>query len=118
MGELAFRRIDVSARSVLAAELAPDCRKGIYFYVFNDGTAYVGKSVDMVERFAQHAHEYKHRGDFDGVGISKAYFASVGEDVDVDELDDLETDAIRRAEAAGYRLRNKLKCGRPGGIIS
>ncbi len=115
MGELAFRRIDVSARSVLAAELAPDCRKGIYFYVFNDGTAYVGKSVDMVERFAQHAHEYKHRGDFDGVGISKAYFASVGEDVDVDELDDLETDAIRRAEAAGYRLRNKLKCGRPGG---
>ena len=28
---------------------------------------------------------------------------------------DDETDAMRRAEAAGYRLRNKLKYGRPGG---
>lgn len=115
MNKLVFRRVDVSARSALSAELAPGRRKGIYFYVFDDGTAYVGKSVDMVERFVQHAHEYKHRGDFDGVEISRAYFASVGEDVDAVELDDLETDAIRRAEAAGYSLRNKLKCGRPGG---
>ena len=105
----------MSARSALSAELAPGRCKGIYFYVFDDGTAYVGKSVDMVERFVQHAHEYRHRGDFDGAEISRAYFASVGEDVDAVELDDLETDAIRRAEAAGYSLRNKLKCGRPGG---
>lgn len=115
MDELIFRRIDVSARSALSAELAPGRRKGIYFYVFDDGTAYVGKSVDMVGRYAQHMHEYKHRGDFDGVGIAKAYFASVDDGTDADMLDDLETDAIRCAETAGYRLRNKLKCGRPGG---
>lgn len=115
MGELIFRRIDVSPRSVLSAELTPGRRKGIYFYVFDDGTAYVGKSVDMVGRYAQHMHEYKYRGDFDGVGIAKAYFASVDDGIDAVVLDDLETDTIRRAEAAGYRLRNKLKCGRPGG---
>ena len=94
MDKLVFKRVDVSARSALSAELAPGRRKGIYFYVFDDGTAYDGKSVDMVERFVQHAHEYRHRGDFDGVEISRAYFASVGEDVDAVELDDLETDAI------------------------
>ena len=115
MGELVFHRIDVSARSALSAELAPDRRKGIYFYVFDDGTAYVGKSVDMVGRYSQHMHEYKHRGDFDGVEIDKAYFASVDAGTDADMLDGLETEAIHRAEAAGYELRNKLKCGRPGG---
>lgn len=66
VGGLIFRRIDMSPRSVLSAELTPGRRKGIYFYVFDDGTAYVGKSVDMVGRYAQHMHEYKHRGDFDG----------------------------------------------------
>lgn len=112
---LRFRRIDVSARSALAAELAPDCRKGIYFYVFDDGTAYVGKSVDMVKRHAQHMHEYGHRADFRGVEIAKAYFASVDDETDADALDELETEAIRRAENGGFKLRNKLKCGRPGG---
>lgn len=115
MDELIFRRIDVSARSALSAELAPDRRRGIYFYVFDDGTAYVGKSVDMVGRYAQHAHEYRHRGDFEGVAIAEAYFACVDDQIDAQALDDLETEAIRRAEAAGYKLRNKLKCGRPGG---
>ena len=115
MDRLIFHRIDVSARSSLSAELAPDHRRGIYFYVFDDGTAYVGKSVDMVGRYAQHAHEYRHRADFDGVGIAKAYFACVDDGGDARTLDGLETDAIRRAEATGYRLRNKLKCGRPGG---
>lgn len=115
MNELIFRRIDVSARSALSAELEPGCRKGIYFYVFDDGTAYVGKSVDMVGRYAQHMHEYKHRDDFDGVAVAEAYFARVDDGADADTLDDLETDAIRRAEAAGYKLRNRLKCGRPGG---
>lgn len=78
MEQLIFRRIDVSVRSALSAELAPGERKGIYLYEFTDGTAYVGKSVDMVARHAQHLHEYKHRPDFDGVGIAAAYFASVG----------------------------------------
>ena len=113
MNELIFRRIDVSARSALSAELEPGCRKGIYFYVFDDGTAYVGKSVDMVGRYAQHMHEYKHRDDFDGVAVAEAYFARVDDGADADTLDDLETDAIRRAEAAGYKLRNRLKCERP-----
>lgn len=112
---LDFRRIDVSARSAAAGELAPDCRKGIYFYLFDDGSAYVGKSIDMVKRHAQHLHEYRHRDDFQGVDIAKAYFASVDEKTGDAELDELETRAIRRAEADGYNLRNKLKTNLPGG---
>ncbi len=115
IGRLEFRCIDVSARSVAAGELAPDCRKGIYFYLFDDGSAYVGKSIDMVKRHAQHLHEYRHRDDFQGVGISKAYFASVDEKMSDAELDELETRAIRQAEADGYSLRNKLKTSLPGG---
>ena len=113
--KLRFRRIDVSARSALSAELAPGERKGIYCYEFTDGTCYVGKSVDMVERYAQHLHEYRHRPDFAGVGIAAAYFASVGEDCGDAELDELETSAIAAAEAEGRELRNLLKVGRPGG---
>ena len=113
--KLYFHRIDVSARSALSAELAPDERKGIYRYEFTDGTWYVGKSVDMVERYAQHLHEYKHRPDFAGVGIAAAYFASVDAACGDAELDRLETAAIAAAEAEGRDLRNLLKVGRPGG---
>ncbi len=115
MEQLIFRRIDVSVRSALSAELAPGERKGIYLYEFTDGTAYVGKSVDMVARHAQHLHEYKHRPDFDGVDIAAAYFASVGDNCSDAELDELETRAIAAAEAEGRDLRNLLKVGRPGG---
>lgn len=117
VGELIFRRIDMSPRSVLSAGLTPGRRKGICLYVFDDGTAYVGKSVDMVGRYAQHMREYRHREDFDDMGIARAYFASVDADTDADTLDGLEAETIRRAEAVGYRLRNKLKCGRPGGDV-
>ena len=112
---LQFRRIDVSARSALSVELAPGERKGIYRYEFTDGTTYVGKSVDMVERYAQHLHEYRHRPDFAGVEVAAAYFASVDEDCGDAELDELETSAIAAAEAEGCDLRNLLKVGRPGG---
>ena len=47
--------------------------------------------------------------------IGMNVLASVDDGTDADTLDDLKTDAMRRAEAAGYRLRNKLKYGRPGG---
>ena len=113
--KLCFRCIDVSARSALSAELAPGERKGIYRYKFTDGTWYVGKSVDMVERYAQHLHEYKHRPDFADVGIAAAYFASVDAACGDEELDRLETAAIADAEAEGRDLRNLLKVGRPGG---
>lgn len=113
--KLRFRCIDVSARSALSAELAPGERKGIYRYEFTDGTWYVGKSVDMVERYAQHLHEYRHRPDFEGVGIAAAYFASVDAACSDEELDRLETAAIADAEAEGRDLRNLLKVGRPGG---
>ncbi|MDO4289619.1 MAG: GIY-YIG nuclease family protein [Eggerthellaceae bacterium] len=112
---LRFRRIDVSARSALSAELAPEYRKGIYLYEFSDGTSYVGKSVNMVERHAQHVHEYKHRSDFVGVSILAAYFAPVPAEASDGELDELETLAIRRAERDGRNLRNVMKTSRPGG---
>ena len=108
---LHFRRIDVSARSALSAELAPDKCKGIYLYEFTDGTSYVGKSVDMVERYAQHLHEYRYRPDFTGAGIAAAYFANIDEVCDEAELDELEA----AAEAEGRDLHNLLKVGRPGG---
>lgn len=110
MDELIFQRIDVSARSALSAELVPGRRKGIYFYVFDDGIAYVGKSVDMVGRYAQHMPEYRHRGDFDGAEIEKAYFASVDDGTDAVVLDDLETDTICRADP--------LAIGRLGSVAS
>lgn len=47
--------------------------------------------------------------------IGMNVLASVDDGTDADTLDDLKTDAMRRAEAAGYRLRNKLKYGKPGG---
>lgn len=115
---LVFRCVDVSARSAVAAALAPGQRKGIYMYEFFDGTCYIGKSLNMVERYAQHAHEYKHRCDFDGVDIKRAYFAPVSPDVSDAELDNLETLAIRRAEKEGRNLRNILKTNRPGGDAS
>lgn len=115
MTEFRFRRIDVSARSALAAELAPDCRKGLYLYIFNDGSAYVGKSVDLVRRYGDHLEEYRHRVDFEGVEIERAYFMVVDEDTDDCTLDRLETMAIRRAASEGYNLRNIQKMDLPGG---
>ena len=110
-----FKRIDVASRSAISAELSPDCRKGIYFYIFNDGTSYVGKSVDMVRRHADHLHEYKHRLDFNGLEIEKAYFMTIDENADDKELDDLETAVIQQAEHDGYNLRNLQKTNLPAG---
>ena len=110
-----FKRIDVTSRSTISAELSPDCRKGIYFYIFNDSTSYVGKSVDMVRRHANHLHEYKHRLDFNGLEIEKAYFMTIDENADDKELDDLETAVIQQAEHDGYNLRNLQKTNLPAG---
>lgn len=113
--KLEFRQIDVSVRSALAAELFPSERKGLYFYTFSDGTAYVGKSVDLLRRHAEHLDEYKHREDFKGVTLERAYFLPLAADTGEKELDCLETEAIRQAEAAGYRLKNIQKVNLPGG---
>lgn len=113
--KLEFCQIDVSVRSALAAELLPNERKGLYFYTFSDGTAYVGKSVDLLRRHAEHLDEYKHREDFKGVVLERAYFLPLAADTDDKELDCLETEAIRQAEAAGYRLKNIQKVNLPGG---
>ena len=113
--EFDFKRIDVIARSAVSAGLSPDCRKGIYFYIFSDGSAYIGKSVDMVRRHTDHVHEYKHRADYEGITISKAYFMPVEQDTTEDELDFLETQVIQAAEIEGYSLRNLQKTNLPGG---
>lgn len=116
--KLVFKCVDVSARSAVAAALPPGRRKGIYMYEFSDGSFYVGKSVNMVERHAQHVHEYKHRPDFVSIEIVSAYFASVPLDTSDAELDMLETLAIGQVEKEGYNLRNILKTKRPGGSAS
>ena len=52
----------------------------------------------MVRRHADHLHEYKHRLDFNGLEIEKAYFMTIDENADDKELDDLETAVIQQAE--------------------
>ena len=86
-----------------------------YLYIFNDGTAYVGKYVDMVRRHADHLHEYKHRLDFSDVAISKAYFMTVDDNLGDGALDDLEKKVIQLAEFEGYNLRNLQKTNLPAG---
>lgn len=71
-----------------------DGRKGIYIHRFDDGTYYVGKSVDMANRYIQHLHEYRREYDFVGSTVAYAWFAALPADSTAEELDEFETRAI------------------------
>lgn len=89
---LAFRSIDGSIPSAASLALHADERRGIYLYEFTDGTAYVGRSIDMARRLSDHRHDYRH--DPRKPEIRQAQFAPVSDDVSVAELDEIETRAI------------------------
>lgn len=112
---LTFRSIDGSIPTAASLILPPNERRGIYVYEFTDGTAYVGRSVDMARRLADHRHDYRHEPRLMGKQIQRASFASVSDDVSDAELDEFETQTIRWAESKGYDLINELKVNRPGG---
>ncbi len=112
---LEFRGFPVDGRTSVASAMPADDRKGIYMYRFTDGTYYVGKSVNMVDRYVQHIHEYRHAGGSGGQIVDYAWFAALPADASAKELDDAETSTIIWAESQGYDLRNKLKTNRPQG---
>ncbi|MGN0287588.1 MAG: GIY-YIG nuclease family protein, partial [Atopobiaceae bacterium] len=84
-------------------------------YEFTDGTAYVGRSIDMAKRLAEHRHDYKHIPELVGKRIRRALFAPVGDGIDEATLDEIETQSIHWAEDNGFDLINKLKTDKPGG---
>lgn len=111
--KLVFRSIDGSIPSAASLALPAEERRGIYLYEFTDGTAYVGRSIDMARRLSDHRHDYRH--DPRHPNIRQAHFAPVSDDVTDAELDDIETRAIHWAEQHGFDLINELKVNRPGG---
>lgn len=70
-------------------------RCGVYCFEKANGTYYIGQSVDVVKRFAQHC-----RNDD---SISSIWFQAVSQS----ELNEREKHAIETAEKAGLPIRNK-----------
>lgn len=81
-------------RASVADLFKPGRRCGIYVLVFSDGKAYVGQSVDVVRRYAQHLRVHQ--------DIEAISFKSVAPE----DLDEAEQTLIRLSERAGHQLRN------------
>ena len=93
---LKFTRWDVPPETSLSAVLpASTARCGIYVLEFDDGERYVGKTVNLLARFATHARKQDGRI----VGIR---FAPLGKD----RLAEAEADVVARLVSDGERLRN------------
>jgi predicted GIY-YIG superfamily endonuclease len=109
---LVFKHYEIDGGNSVHFGLGGNCR-GIYAYHFNDGTWYVGKSIDMAVRFTQHLHEYRHSIK-QMPTISDAWFAEI-KSKEPSVLDEMETKAIHYFEDYGYDLRNKAKTQLPQG---
>ncbi len=72
----------------------PGRRCGIYVLLFADGDAYVGQSVDVVRRYAQHLRVHH---DIEAISFKEVPPA---------ELDATEQELIALTERSGHRLRN------------
>lgn len=102
---LRFQRYSVPEGVSLSALLPEhDSRCGIYLLHFEDGAHYVGQSVDVLTRFANHRRHWQHRI----VGISFAPAPS-------GDLDDLERRTLQHFEREGARLYNSALVGLPMG---
>lgn len=78
-----------------------DERCGIYVIEFDDGTKYVGQSIDVVKRFRNHTHGSNHHESWDDVvALSFAPAPPL-------ELDILEKQMIQYQLDAGVLLRNR-----------
>lgn len=81
-------------RGSIADLFKPGARCGVYVLLFGDGKAYVGQSVDVVRRYAQHLRVHQ---DIEAVSFRE---------IPPEELDSTEQELIRLVERSGLRLRN------------
>lgn len=98
---LNFTRWNVNSTTGISPLIPADGRCGIYVIDFEDGSKYVGQSIDVVKRFATHTHGSKHHIPWgDVVALSFAPAPPL-------ELDVLEAQEIARQIGDGIHLRNR-----------
>lgn len=91
---LGFPRPKVVSGQTSVAKLFRSKHCGIYVLHFANGEYYVGQSIKVVSRFAQHRHNH--------VDIEKISFKSVARK----HLNVEEQAVVRHLETNGFRLRN------------
>ncbi|WP_131245820.1 GIY-YIG nuclease family protein [Schaalia suimastitidis] len=103
-----FVRFEVQGLPTVAP-IVPAGTCGVYVLEFEDGFWYVGQSIDIQKRFAQHVHGGKHHAPWRDV-VALAFCVC-----DARELDELERRLILQHVTAGHKLRNqKLNFGGEG----
>lgn len=101
LSSLHFKHWYLTSTTRLGPLIPPQERCGIYVIEFADGTKYVGQSINVVTRFANHTHGSLHHGPWDDV-VSLAFAPAPPL-----ELDALESQEIARQLEAGVVLRNR-----------
>lgn len=98
---LDFKRLELDSNTPIGPIFPANERCGIYVIEFDDGTKYVGQSIDVVKRFRDHTHGSNHHESWgDVVALSFAPAPPL-------ELDILEKQIIQSQLAAGVLLRNR-----------
>lgn len=98
---LDFKRLELDSNTPIGPIFPADERCGIYVIEFDDGTKYVGQSIDVVKRFRNHTHGSNHHESWgDVVALSFAPAPPL-------ELDILEKQVIQSQLSAGVLLRNR-----------
>ncbi|AJI79460.1 MULTISPECIES: GIY-YIG nuclease family protein [Corynebacterium] len=101
LSPLNFTLWKVNSTTGISPLIPADGRCGIYVIDFEDGSKYVGQSIDVVKRFANHTHGSRHHIPWgDVVALSFAPAPPL-------ELDALEAQEIARQVEAGVPLRNR-----------
>ena len=104
VGALRFRNCPVLGVESLAFRFEPeDSRTRIYILSFTNGERYVGKSLNVVNRFSTHRRRWD-----DITHIAFRSFLA-------EELSLREREILASVEQRGYRVRNLDLAGRPGG---
>ena len=95
LAEEGFPQLESAKGRSSVADLYKSGRRcGVYVLLFGDGHAYVGQSVDVVRRYAQHVRVHQ---DIEEISFRELV---------PDELDATEQGLIRLIERGGHRLRN------------
>lgn len=98
---LDFKRLELDSNTPIGPIFPANERCGIYVIEFDDGTKYVGQTIDIVKRFRNHTHGSKHHESWgDVVALSFAPAPPL-------ELDILEKQMIQHQLDAGVLLRNR-----------
>jgi hypothetical protein len=104
VGTLLFQNWPVTGVPSLAFRFEPeDSRTGIYILSFANGERYVGKSLNVVNRFSTHRRRWD--------DITRLAFRPFL----AEELNLREREVLASVEQRGYRVRNLDLAGRPGG---